>query len=181
MKIGTSDCRKSQFSARYCLELIALSPRHICLRSGSIWQNPSNHRLGFGAAPFPKNQVRFLGDPIYAFQAAAAMSQYLAENGMKLAKNFIAAPPWAMTAGGSRPSLTEARAETAMAKRGTAIKSKWNFLRNRFIDTLRVYLHDRLFFCVLMGSVYAAMNKYTAVAFCPINRILRLHLMHYLS
>ncbi len=34
------------------------------------------------------------------------------------------------------------------------------------------------FFCVLMGSVYAAMNKYTAAAFCPINRILRLYLMH---
>ena len=43
---------------------------------------------------FPKNQVRFLGDPIYAFQAASAMSQYLAENGVKSAKNFIAAPPW---------------------------------------------------------------------------------------
>ena len=49
------------------------------------------------------------------FSAApvTAMSQYLAENGVKSAKNFIAAPPRAMTAGGSRPSLTEARAETA--------------------------------------------------------------------
>ena len=49
------------------------------------------------------------------FSAApvAATIQYLAENGVKSAKNFIAAPPRAMTAGGSRPSLTEARAETA--------------------------------------------------------------------
>ena len=35
-RTALSDCRKSQFSARYCLELIAQRPRHICLRSGSI-------------------------------------------------------------------------------------------------------------------------------------------------
>ena len=30
---------------------------------------------------------------MYAFQVAAAMSQYLAKNGVKSAKNFIAVPP----------------------------------------------------------------------------------------
>ena len=35
-RTALSDCRKSQFSARYCLKLIAQRPRHICLRSGSI-------------------------------------------------------------------------------------------------------------------------------------------------
>mgnify|MGYP004686436589 CR=1 FL=1 len=55
---------------------------------------------------------------------AWTMSQYLAENGVKSAKNFISAPSGAMIAGGNRPSLTEARAETGMTEPGLAIKSK---------------------------------------------------------
>ena len=41
-----------------------------------------------------------------------------------------------MTAGGSRPSLTGTRAERNNGGTGAAIKSKWNFLQNGFVDTL---------------------------------------------
>ena len=64
-----SDCRKSRFLARYCFELIALRPRHICLRSGSIWRKPSNHRLGFGAAPFSQKSSKIFGIP-FVFRRA---------------------------------------------------------------------------------------------------------------
>ena len=65
------------------------------------------------------------------------MSQYLAENDVKSAKNFIAAPPRAMTAGGSRPSLTEARVETAWLSRGRRYNQNEIFRENRFIDMLK--------------------------------------------
>ena len=42
----------------------------------------------------------------------------------KIGEKFHRCAAVAMTAGGSRPSLTEARAEKAMAEQGTAIKSK---------------------------------------------------------
>ena len=82
-----SDCRKSQFSARYCFELVALRPQ---LR----------RRARYGNVAISCRKRREIGEKFHRRAAVA------------------------MTAGGSRPSLTEARAETAMAKQGTAIRSK---------------------------------------------------------
>ena len=66
------------------------------------------------------------------------MSQYLAENGIKSAKNFIAAPSGAMIAGGNRPSLTEARAETGDGFMGGGQLIQSNILlKIDFFDSLR--------------------------------------------
>ena len=132
-----SDCRKSRFSARYCFELIALRPRHICLRSGSIWQKPSNHRLGFGAAPFSQKSSKIFGRPYICFPSRSGNVAISCRKRHEIGEKFHCRAAVAMTAGGSRPSLTEARAETAWLSRGRRLDQNEIFRKIGVIDTLK--------------------------------------------